>query len=169
MFAVTILAVDFAVLRKPGGQDDTSQIKKTGLVLTSSLLAFGLFRILSRQDVSHPQLKRFEISGLVVVILFALAPYLGILEPLVGAIDRGIGAISNRLVILFWHPLSDFDYGDPFGRLVTYVVLIMLPAILLTALLSGLALALALLWHRKAGFIVGADSRAQGDAGMRNG
>ena len=150
MFAVTILAVDFAVLRKPGGQDNTSQIKKTGLVLTSSLLAFGLFRILSRRDVSHAQLKRFEISGLVVVILFALAPYLGFLEPLVDAIDRGIGVISNRLVILFWHPLSDFDYGDPFGRLVTYVVLIMLPAILLTALLSGLAWAVALLWRRKA-------------------
>jgi hypothetical protein len=36
MFAVTIIAVDCAVLRMPGGLDDTSQIKKTGLVLTSS-------------------------------------------------------------------------------------------------------------------------------------
>jgi hypothetical protein len=150
MLAVTIIAMDLAVLRKPGGRDDTSQIKKTSLVLTSSLLAIGLLRILSRRDVSRPLLKRFEISGLVIVILFALAPYLGFLEPLVGAIDRGIGAIGNRLVILFWHPLSDFDYGDPFGRLVTYVVLILLPAILLTALLAGLALSFALLWRRKA-------------------
>jgi hypothetical protein len=147
MFAVTIIAVDCAALRKPGGFDDTSQIKKTGLVLTLNILAIGLFRILSRRDASHAQLKRFEISGLVVVILFALAPYLGFLEPLVGAIDRVVGAVSNRLVVLLWHPLSDFEYGDPFGRLVTYVVLIMLPAILLTALLSGLALAVALLWH----------------------
>ena len=149
VFAVTIIAVDCAVLRKPGGQDDTSQIKKTGLVLTSSILAIGLFRILSRRDASHALLKRFEISGLVIVILFALAPYLGFLEPLVGEIDRVIGAISNRLVVLFWHPLSDFDHGDPFGRLVTYVVLLMMPAILLTALLSGLALAVALLWRVK--------------------
>jgi hypothetical protein len=103
-----------------------------------------------RPTPAHPRLKKFEISGLAVVILFALGPYLGPLEPLVGAIDRVIVAISNRLLIFFRHPLSDFDYGDPFGRLVTYVVLIMLPAILLAALLSGLALAVALLWRRKA-------------------
>jgi len=149
MAAVIILAVDCVALRAPGGSDDMSQIRKTGLVFTSSILAIGLFRILLRRDVSHPRLVRFETSGLVVVILFVLAPYLAYLEPLVGPVNRAIGAASNRLGILFWHPLSDFDYGDPFGRFLTYVIIILLPALLLTALLCGLALAGACLWRRK--------------------
>jgi hypothetical protein len=155
--ALVVVGAAFASPAKGGGEpladrlvagsaDATSLCRGPGPPQSAS----GLFRILLRRDISHAQLKRFEISGLVVVILFALAPYLGFLEPLVGAIDRAIGAMSNRLVILFLHPLSDFDYGDPFGRLVTYVILIMLPAILLTALLCGLALAGALVWRREA-------------------
>src|SRR5262245_7374074 len=102
MFAVTVIAVDCAVLRAPGGQDDVSQIRKTGLVFTASILAIGLFRILLRRDVSHPRLVRFEIFGLVIVMLFAIAPYLPIVEALASAVNRVIGAASNRLVILFW-------------------------------------------------------------------
>ncbi len=88
MVAVTIIAVDCAVLRKPGGLDVTSQIKKTGLVLTSSILAIGLFRILSRRDASHAQLKRFEISGLVVIILFARWAGISAAEGRAGAVVR---------------------------------------------------------------------------------
>jgi hypothetical protein len=50
MFAVTIIAVACAVLRKPGGLDDKSLIKKTGLVLMSSILAIGLIRMPDRRS-----------------------------------------------------------------------------------------------------------------------
>ena len=113
------------------------------------ILAIGLFRIFTRRYESYHVLVRFEISGLVVVILFVLAPYLMFCEPVVSATDRVIGAVSNRLVALFWHPLSDFDRGDPFGRFLTFAIIILIPAMLLAILLSGLAFAVALLWSRK--------------------
>jgi hypothetical protein len=149
MFAVAVLAADCAVLRAPGGQDDVSIIRYTGLVLMSDFLAIGLFRIFTRRYESHRVLIRFEISGLVVIILFVLAPYLMFCKPVVSATDRVIGAVSNRLVALFSHPLSDFDRGDPFGRFVTFASIILVPAMLLASLLSGLAFAVALLWSRK--------------------
>jgi hypothetical protein len=149
MFAVAVLAVDCVLLRAPGGRADVEQIGNTSLILMSDILAIGLFRVLTRRDESHIFLVRFEISGMVVVILFALASYLKFCEPVVGATNRVIGAVSDRLVDLFWHPLSDFDHGDPFGRSVTFVILILVPAILLTMLLSALSLVGAFLWSRK--------------------
>jgi hypothetical protein len=149
MFAVAVLAADCALLRAPGGQDDVSIIRFTGLVLMSDILAIGLFRIITRRYDSHRILVRFEISGLVVIILFVLAPYLLFCEPVVSATDRVIGAVSNRLVALFWHALSDFVPGDPFGSFLTFAIIILIPAMLLAILLSGLAFAVAFLWSRK--------------------
>jgi len=154
MFAVAVLAVDCVLLRAPGGRADVELIWNTGLVLMSDILAIGLFRGLTRRDELHHFLVRFEISGLAVVVLFALAPYLMFCEPIVRAMNRVIGAVSNRLVILFWHPLSDFHYGDPIGRSLTFVILILVPAVLLTMLLSALALVGAFLWSRKGRTIV---------------
>ncbi len=48
MFAVAVIAVDCVVLRAPRGEEDASQIRKTGLVLMSDILAIGLVRILMR-------------------------------------------------------------------------------------------------------------------------
>ncbi len=149
MFAVAVLAVDCALLRAPGGRPDVELITNTGLVIMSDILAIGLFRIFMRRCESCRFLIRFEISGRLVVILFALVPYLEFCDPVVGAINRVIGAVSNRLVVLFWHPLSDFNYGDPFGRSLTFVILIFVPAMLLTMLLSAPALVGAFLWRRK--------------------
>ncbi len=92
---------------------------------------------------------RFVLSGLAVVIVFVLAPYLTFCEPLVGAVDRVIGIVSTRLGYIFRHPLSDFAYGDPFGRFLAFAILILVPAMLLATLFCGLALAGALVWHRK--------------------
>jgi hypothetical protein len=140
MFAVAVLAADCALLRAPGGQDDVSIIRYTGLVLMFDILAIGLFRIFTRRYESHRVLVRFEISGLVVIASFVLAPYLKFCEPVVSATDRGIGAVCDRLIGLFWHPLSDFDRGDLFGRFLTFVILVLVPAMLLTMLLSALSL-----------------------------
>ena len=149
MVVVTVIAVDCAWLRAPGGRDDVSLIRAAALILMSDFLAIGFFRILTRRYESHRFLVRFEISGLAVLILFALAPYLMFCEPVVLAIDRFIGAVSQVLVILFWHPLADIDSGDPFGRFLVYSIVILVPALLLTTLLSTLALAGAFLWSRK--------------------
>ena len=70
-------------------------------------------------------------------------------EPLVRAINRAIGTVSARVVVIFWHPLSDFEYGDPFGRFLTFAILNLVPAMLLTLLFCILALAGPLLWRRK--------------------
>ncbi len=149
MFAVAVLAVDCVLLRAPGGRANVELIRNTGLVITADILAIGLFRILTRRAESHLFLVRFEVSGLVVMILFALAPYMMFCEPVVAAINRVIGAASDRLLILFWHPLSEFDRADPFGRSLTFVILILVPAMLLTMLLSSLAWVGAFLWNRK--------------------
>ena len=152
MVAVAILAVDCVLLSVPQAVEaDVEQIGNTSLILMSDSLAIGLFRVLTRRDESHLFLVRFEISGLVVVILFALAPYLMFCEPVVGATNRVIGAVSNRLVELFWHPLSNFDHGDPFGRSLTFVILILVPAILLTMLLSALSLVESLTFGSRKG------------------
>jgi hypothetical protein len=149
MFAVAILAVDCVLLRAPGGRADVELIRNTGLVLMADILAIGLFRVFIRRDESHRFLVKFEISGLIVVILFVLAPYLMFCDPVIDATNRVIGAVSDCLLVIFWFPLSEFDHGDPFGRSLTLVILILVPAMLLTTLLSALALAGAFLWRRK--------------------
>jgi hypothetical protein len=142
MFAVTVIAVDFAVLRNQGGRGTVALIWTTSFVLMCDVLAIGLFRILTHRGESHPRLIRFEKSGLVLLLLCAICLYLGFCQPVVAAVDGMIETVNDRLIVLFWHPLSDFDldHSNPFGRLVTYVVIVMFPAILLTMLLSGLAL-----------------------------
>jgi hypothetical protein len=149
MFVVSLLAVNFALLRAPGGRDDVSLIKITGLIFMADILAIGLFRLLTRRGESHARLVRFEISGLVVVLFYVLCHSLSFFEPIRVALDGLIGFIDSRLIILFWHPLSDFDRGDPFGRLLTYAIVIMFPAILLTVLLVALA-SIGPLLHRRA-------------------
>ena len=84
-----------------------------------------------------------------VVLLYVLCHSLGFFEPILLALDGLIGFVDSRLIILFWHPLSDFDRGDPFGRLLTYAIVIMFPAILLTVLLVALA-SIGPLLHRRA-------------------
>jgi hypothetical protein len=151
MFAVTVMAVDAALLRTPGGRDTVSLIWITSLVLMCDVLAIGLFRVVTRRGESHPRLIRFEKSGLVVLLLCAIGPYLSFCEPVIAAVHGVIATVTDRLIVLFWHPLSDFDldHTNPFGRLVTYVIIIMFPAVLLTMLLSGLALIGTFLQRRR--------------------
>jgi hypothetical protein len=152
MFAVTVIAMDIALLRNQGGAGTVALIWTTSFVLTCDVLAIGLFRILTRRGESHPRLIRFEKSGLVVLFLCAICPYLSFCQPVVATVDALIGTVTDRLIVLFWHPLSDFDLDqrNPFGRLVTYIIIILFPAMLLTGLLSGLAL-IGVLMHRRHG------------------
>jgi hypothetical protein len=151
MFSVTVIAVDCALLRAPGGQDDLSLIRATGLILMCDILAIGLFRILTRRNDAHPSLVRFEISGLVVVVLYALCPYLEFGRPILDGVDRlVIGPVHDRLIVLFWRFLSlDRDHRDSFGRVLSFVIVILVPAMLLAVLLSALGLAGAFLRRRK--------------------
>jgi hypothetical protein len=82
--------------------------------------------------------------------LYALSPYLSFCEPLLAGEKSVIETVINRLIALFWHPLSDFDLdrGNQFGRLITYGIIMMIPAGLLSVLLSSFALIGVILLRR---------------------
>ena len=131
MFAVTLVAVDCAVLRSMGGSNDLAMIRLTGLVLMGNILALGSFRFLTHRKNPQPFLIWFEVTGLVTALLVGLFPRFG---------SGAILATHDRLMRFFWHPLSDFAHGDPFGRFLVFIVIILLPAVVATAPLVIIAL-----------------------------
>ncbi len=149
MLTVAVIAADCAILRTPGGGVDASYMSMTALVFMSDLLVIGLVHLLTHRADWRPFLVRLEISGLVVAALFALAYHLRLSEPLVRATNLFLGGVSNHLFLLFRQSLSGVDSEDPLGRLRILAVLAWLPAMVLSALLSGVALAGALLWPRR--------------------
>jgi hypothetical protein len=131
MFAVGLVAVDCAILRAMGGSDDLSIIRLTSLVLMGNILALGLFRFLTHRNHPQPFLIGFEVTGLATALLVGLLPRFG---------SGAILATHNHLKRFFWHPLSDFAHGDPFGRFLVFIILIVLPAVVTTAPLVIIAL-----------------------------
>jgi hypothetical protein len=139
MFVVSLIAVDCALLRSPGGRDDLSTIRFTSLVFMGDFLAISLFRLITRRGEDHPFLVGFGLAGLVGILLLVVLPRL---------VSGAVLAIHDRLLVFFWHPVSDFDPGDPYGRFFTYMILIFIPAVLLTLPLLTLALIGGYLYRR---------------------
>ena len=148
MLTVAVIAADCAILRTPGGGVDASYMSMTAIVFMSDLLVIGLVHLLTHRADPRPFLVRLEISWLVVATLFALAYHLRLSEPLVRTTNLFLGGVSNRLSLVFRHSLSGLDREHAWGRLRIFAALVWPPAVALAALLSGVALAVALLWPR---------------------
>lgn len=74
IFAVALVAGDFAFLGLLGSEDDLSIIRLISVLLMGNVLALGLFRYFARRDRPQPYLIGFEVAGSAAAILISLVP-----------------------------------------------------------------------------------------------
>lgn len=163
MIIVAIVAVDCALLRvtSTGGRDDGSMAQATSLLIMSNILALGFFRILARRGERHPFLTGFVGSGLVGMLIYLGCCYNTSVRQAQQAVQ---GSCASLISYLPRHILMDSGRrGNPLARMLLFVILIGIPAMVFTLGQLFVALITAILYSK---YIV---ARRGSDEGSRQG